>query len=275
MEGSDLDAYISKFEQTIRHAGLNQDDPLVLDKFTDGLPTKMYEDIYTHKQPRTYEQWRHEAINQQKAFVHLKARLNSWRTTPTPARPISNQWRGAPRDNNAMDTSQGRVRSRLANAEQVLEDFKNRTPPPWQRNGGNASPRNIRDVICYNCNKPGHIARSCTAPRLQRRQQFTPQYTPRPYQNQQMQPGPSRARRGETQFEYDYAPQIERGVLSQGVVNDRSNWGDSPDQNEQGARAVNAPSEQQQAEALKAHIGNAPDGARDLLMKALWKREDF
>ena len=279
MEGGDLDAYISKFEQTVRHAGLNHDDPLVLDKFTDGLPVKMYEDIYTHKQPRTYEQWRQEAIQQQKAFVHLRARLNSWRTTPTPApRPIfNNQWRGAPRDSNAMDTSQGSVRSRLANAEQVLKDFRNRPPPPWQKGGagGNAPPRNTREVICYNCNKPGHIARSCTAPRLQRRQQFTPQYTPRPYQNRQMQPGPSRARRGETQFEYDYAPQIERGVLSQGVVDDRSNWGDSPDQNEQIARAVNAPSEQQQAEALKAHIGNAPDGVRDLLMKELWKREDF
>src|ERR1700677_3484556 len=65
-----------------------------------------------------------------------------------------------------------------------------------------------------------------------------------------MQPGPSRARRGETQFEYNYAPQIEQGVLSQGVVDDRSNWGDAPDQNEQIARAVNAPSEQQQAEAV-------------------------
>ena len=80
---------------------------------------------------------------------------------------------------------------------------------------------------------------------------FIPQYTPRPYQNRQMQPGPSRARRGESQFEYDYAPQIECGVLSQGVVDDRSNWGDGPDQNEQIARTVNAPSEQQQAEALK------------------------
>ena len=83
------------------------------------------------------------------------------------------------------------------------------------------------------------------------------------------------ARRGESQFEYDYAPQIKQGVLSQGVVDDRSNWGDAPDQNEQIARAVNAPSKQQQAEALKAHIGNAPDGVRDLLMKELWKREDF
>ena len=212
MEGGDLDAYISKFKQTVRHAGLNHDDPLVLDKFTDRLPTKMYEDIYTHKQPRTYEQWRYEAINQQKAFVHLKAPLNSWRTTPAPtARPVFNQWRGAPRDPNIMDTSQGRVRSRLANAEQVLEDFKNRPPQPWQRGGagGNASPRNTREVICYNCNKPGHMACSCTAPHLQRQQQFTPQYAPLSYNNRQMQPGPSRARRGETQFEYNYGPQIE------------------------------------------------------------------
>src|SRR6202453_4618719 len=183
MEGGDLDAYISKFEQTIRHAGLNHDDPLVLDKFTDGLPVKMYEDIYTHKQPRTYEQWRQEAIQQQKAFVHLKARLNSWRTTPAPApRPVvNNQWRGAPRDYNAMDTSQGRVRSRLANAEVVLNNWKNGTDGRAGR--ANEPQRNNREVICYNCNKPGHIARSCTAPRLQRRQQFTPQYTQRPYQN--------------------------------------------------------------------------------------------
>ena len=183
MEGSDLDAYISKFEQTVPHAGLNHDDPLVLDKFTDRLPTKMYEDIYTHKHPRTYKQWRHEAINQQKVFVHLRARLNSWCTTSTPApRPvINNQWRGALRDNYAMDTSQGRVQSRLVNAEQVLDDFKNRPPLPWQRNGGSTTPRNTRDVICYNCNKPGHIARSCTAPRLQKRQPFIPQYTPRLY----------------------------------------------------------------------------------------------
>ena len=177
MEGSDLDAYISKFEQTVRHAGLNLDDPLVLDKFTDGLPTKMYEDMYTHKQPRTYEQWRHEAINQQKAFVHLKARLNSWRTTPTPAaRPVFNQWRGAPRDPNAMDTSQGRVRSRLANAEVVLNNWKNGTDGRGGR--ANEPSRNNREVICYNCNKPGHIARSCTAPRLQRRQHSHPN-TPR------------------------------------------------------------------------------------------------
>ena len=65
-----------------------------------------------------------------------------------------------------------------------------------------------------------------------------------------MQQGPSRARQGQTDFEYNYAPQIARGVLSQGVIDDRSNWGDTPDQNEQIARAVNAPTEQQQAAAF-------------------------
>ena len=82
MDHGELDAYISKFEQVVRHAGFDVNDPMVLDKFTDGLPHKMYEDLYTTKHPRTYEQWRQEAINQQRAFIHLKARLNNYRTTP-------------------------------------------------------------------------------------------------------------------------------------------------------------------------------------------------
>ena len=53
MEHEELDAYISKFEQAVRHAGFDVNDPMVLDKFTDGLPCKMYEDIYTAKHPRT------------------------------------------------------------------------------------------------------------------------------------------------------------------------------------------------------------------------------
>ena len=47
MERGELDAYISKFEQVVRHAGFDVNDPMVLDKFTDGLPHKMYEDLYT------------------------------------------------------------------------------------------------------------------------------------------------------------------------------------------------------------------------------------
>jgi hypothetical protein len=69
MEKGDIDAYIAKFEQVIRQAGLGVDQPLVVNKFARGLPCEMYDFIYTHKDPQTYEQWRNEA---QKQYVHLK-----------------------------------------------------------------------------------------------------------------------------------------------------------------------------------------------------------
>jgi hypothetical protein len=62
MEKGDIDAYIAKFEQIIRQAGLNVDQPLVVNKFARGLPREMYDFIYTHKDPQTYEQWRNEAV---------------------------------------------------------------------------------------------------------------------------------------------------------------------------------------------------------------------
>jgi hypothetical protein len=57
MEKGDIDAYIAKFEQVIRQAGLDVDQPLVVNKFARGLPHEMYNFIYTHKDPQTYEQW--------------------------------------------------------------------------------------------------------------------------------------------------------------------------------------------------------------------------
>jgi hypothetical protein len=62
MEKGDIDAYIAKFEQVIRQAGLNVDQPLVVNKFARGLPREMYDFIYTHKDPQTYEQWCNEAF---------------------------------------------------------------------------------------------------------------------------------------------------------------------------------------------------------------------
>ena len=74
-----------------------------------------------------------------------------------------------------MDTSPGRMRTRLAEAEDFLP-------------GGNrwgqvvANPKraqnNVREVICFGCNKPGHIARNCPQKQQCSRQQR--QWQPRP-----------------------------------------------------------------------------------------------
>ena len=98
-----------------------------------------------------------------------------------------------------------------------------------------------------------------------------------PFRNRGAPPPDSRIRQGEMAFEYDNSAQIAQGVLSQGIVDDRSNWGDQSEQNEQIARTIStsAPSEQQQAHALLTQMANSPDGVRDLLMKEMWKKEDF
>ena len=90
-----------------------------------------------------------------------------------------------------MDTSPGRTRARVAE----VEDFKP-GEGRWQQAGGNPANRpqgmqnkgNPREVICYRCQKAGHIARNC----LQK-----------PPQRQQWQPrqGPSRTRQTETEQE--------------------------------------------------------------------------
>jgi hypothetical protein len=71
MEKGNINAYIAKFEQVVRQAGLDIDQPLVVNKFARGLPKAMYNFIYTHKKPQTYDQWQHEAFDSQKTFVHL------------------------------------------------------------------------------------------------------------------------------------------------------------------------------------------------------------
>jgi hypothetical protein len=81
MEKGNINAYIAKFEQVIRLAGLDVDQPLVVNKFARGLPCEMYDFIYTHKDPQTYEQWQNEAFKAQKRYVHLKNRINNFRTT--------------------------------------------------------------------------------------------------------------------------------------------------------------------------------------------------
>ena len=46
MEKGDLDGFINRFEILVHHTRYNPDHPMVLRKFTDGLPFEMYKMIF-------------------------------------------------------------------------------------------------------------------------------------------------------------------------------------------------------------------------------------
>ena len=195
MKGEELDNYISHFEALVRHAGLAINDQLVVDIFTAGLPYNMYKELYNIQPPLVmYEDWRTVAVEQQKRFIHLKGRQEGFKQRLEKFKAPHNapQGRrtpfGAPKYE-PMDTSPGRTCARLAEAEDFLP-------------GGNrwgqvvANPKraqnDIREVICFNCDKKGHIARNC--PQKQQ-----------PHQRRQWQPhpGPSQNRQTEVKSNHE------------------------------------------------------------------------
>ena len=76
MQGQDLDGYIAHFEELVRHAKYDINGPQTIDMFTRGLPTALYETIYQHDQPETFEQWRRAVLRRQGHWYHLNARKN-------------------------------------------------------------------------------------------------------------------------------------------------------------------------------------------------------
>jgi hypothetical protein len=125
LEKGDLDKLITEFEQLVRHAGYDINQDLVLRIFTSALPNTMYEYILrTLQQPATYEQWRLAAIDQQRVYVHMRNRADRFKTKKLPPittwKPFGNQWRTPPGNPNVMDTSLGRMRARVAEAEDFL-----------------------------------------------------------------------------------------------------------------------------------------------------------
>ncbi len=169
MKGEDIDSYVAEFEEAVRMAGYWFDVPQTIETFTEGLPMGLYQKILELDRPHTYEQWKQAAINRQQMYMHMKARLRAHRGG-TPRTPQPQGW--APTQSlanpNAMDTSAGRTRGRIAGSEETDPRTMRRGYNPRRgflqgrgRGPPNRPKRDPSKVECYTCRQKGHFSHNC------------------------------------------------------------------------------------------------------------------
>jgi hypothetical protein len=122
LEQGDLGGLITEFKQLVPHARYDINQELVLHIFTRALPNTMYKHILQSLRPVTYKQWQHATIKQQKIYTHMKNRAEQFKNRMQPPSAINQPWKYTnPHCNpNAMDTSPGQTRARIAEAEDFL-----------------------------------------------------------------------------------------------------------------------------------------------------------
>ncbi len=166
MKGEDIDAYVVEIEELIQLAEYRFDVPQTIETFTDGLPMGLYQKVLELDRPHSYEQWKQAAINHQQDYIHMKARLKAHRGGITASCPRGWMPQRMLTDPNAMDTSAGRTRGRVAGSEEM-----NPATMPcggyiprggfMQGNQGRGRQRDLQEVECYTCHKKGHLSHNC------------------------------------------------------------------------------------------------------------------
>ncbi len=167
MKGEDIDAYIVEIEELIRLAEYHFDVPQTIETFTDRLPTGLYQKILELDRPATYDQWKQAAINRQQDYIHMKARLKAHRGGIVSSKPHGWVPQRILTDPNAMDTSAGRTRGRIAGSEEMNPATMPRggyipRGGYMQRGRGGGRARDLREVECYTCHKKGHLSHNCS-----------------------------------------------------------------------------------------------------------------
>jgi len=250
MKGEDINAYIVEIEELIRLAEYRFDVPQTIEVFTNGLPTGLYQKILELDRPRTYDQWKQAAINRQQDYIHMKARLRAHRGGATPtSRPHGWMPQRLVHDPNAMDTSAGRTRGRVAGSEEMNPatmprgGYNPRGGYLQRRHGGGAT-RDLREVECYTCHQKGHLSRNC------------PQHT----WNQ-----PNKGR----QNNWTSRPSQGR----EAIVDDRSMYEGEERQPMVTRSTTQTP--QQQADSWLQGVATAGEDVQELVMRDLVGREGF
>ncbi len=245
MKGEDIDTYVVEIEELIRLAEYRFDVPQTIETFTDGLPTGLYQKILELDRPATYNQWKQAAINRQQDYVHMKAQLKAHRGGIVSSRPRGWMPQRMLTDPNAMDTSAGRTRGRIAGSEEMnLATMPRGGYIPhggyMQRGRGGGRTRDLREVECYTCHKKGHLSRNC------------PQHTwNRPNNHQNWTPRPSQG--------------------CDAMVDDRSVY--EEEQITVARSSTQTP--QQQADTLLRGMATAREDVQELVLRDLVGREDF
>src|SRR6266702_3933989 len=177
-------------EELIRVTEDRVDVPHTIAMCTDGLPAGLYQKIVELDRPTTYEQWKQAAINRQQDYIHMKARLKAHRGGITTSRPRGWMPRHMLTDPNAMDTSAGRTRGRVAGSEEINTatmphgGYVPRGGYMQRGRGGGTRTRDLREVECYTCHKKGHL--SCNCPQhTWNKPNESRNWTPRPSQGRE------------------------------------------------------------------------------------------